>query len=159
MVQSSVLPSALSGLTDAEYTVGGVRFFIDLIPAKPATPIFRAILHELQHVDFGAIADGLSSVEDDDMTRIGLSLLHELTRIRPEFISWLESELFEFVRFQTKDTMPHVLAGSEDMAFAKLTVFDLHEVLVRSLARNFFGQFSVYRSRRGGAPPPTVGRL
>jgi len=143
----------LGELSEPEYVVGGVRFFIDLIPAKAATPIFRRILHELQHVDFVVLSKVVSS---DDMTQVGLSLLHELTRIRPEFLDWLEGQLFRYVRFQSSATTPQMLSGSEDLAFAELTVYDLHEVLVRSLARNFFAQFSVYQSRRAGAaaPPP-----
>jgi len=140
----------LDGLSGPEYQAGDVRFLIDTIPAKAAAPIFREIIHELQHVDIGALQLPSSDDDDEANRQSGLLIIQQLTRIRPEYVDRLQAQMFRYVRFSSSLTTTQPLLGAEDMAFKDLSVFELHEVLLRSLVRNFIAPFSAYRSRRNG---------
>ena len=65
-----------------------------------------------------------------------------------ELVARIRDRLFEEVTFKNQSAKTHVtLAGSEEMAFENLSAVDVYEVLVRSLAVNFFDSFQELASR------------
>lgn len=139
------------GLSESQVTLGETTFYFDKIPAKPAAPIFRRIISELKHFDREA-TEAVTSLDlenKEELRKQGAVLMRQIINLRPEFIDWLETKMFQHVRFSNQRTTPQQLAGAEDMAFGGLNVYDLHEVLVRSLAVNFLESFSDFLFRKG----------
>ena len=91
------------------------------------------------------IREELAQVAMEDVVTQGtgtlLDFIFAVAKVRSGFVRHICGEMFPYVYFTdgTGDAM--VLSGNEDRAFAKLQLTNIYEVLVRSLAVNFFDTF------------------
>ena len=129
------------GLTDSEFTIGGVHFVVQKLPPEPAYDLLESILYELRTP--AQIAGADSSVG---------GLVSAVLSLTPEFKRRVRDTLFRHITFQGNGAVtPQPLIGQAgtaiDLAFGGLPVVAIHEVMGRALAVNFHESWAYLDSR------------
>ena len=124
----------LEQYTEKRCIIGNMTFSFRKIKPFEAFFIADKIREELGQV---VVKDIVTHGTDNP----ALDLMLGVAKVRSGFVQHMCGEMFPHVYFTdgTGDAM--VLAGNEDRAFEKLQLTDIYEVLVRSLAVNFFDTF------------------
>ena len=123
----------LEQYTEPKCVIGNMTFSFRKIKPFDAFFIADKIREELAQVAMeDVVANG---------TGTALDLILGVAKVRAGFVRDMCSEMFPHVYFTdgTGDAM--VLSGNEDRAFGNLQLTDIYQVLVRSLAVNFFATF------------------
>ena len=138
--------SLLNGLTNPEFSLGGVKFqIIKLSPMSGfnlSEKIRFALASSADAVDIG---DNAINNDKDGQNQLELAaavlFCKAVLKLHPATIEEFRNTLFESVEFSGGDISQGwmKLKGMEDMAFKN--PFHIYEVLVRSLVVNFTGSF------------------
>ena len=125
-------------LQKKEVKVGNTKFFFTEMKSIAGIPVIEKIRFAISkidvRVDFNKIGEGTG--EEEFMLILKLCL-----GIDPKFSEELRCDVFPYVHYQNESTTKQVLHGSEDQAFAKLSIMQIYEVWIRAMVVNFYPFF------------------
>ena len=123
----------LEQYTEPQCVIGNMTFKFRKMP--PFDAFFTA----------DKIREELAQVAMEDVVTQGtgtlLDFIFAVAKVRSGFVRHLCGEMFPYVYFTDGTGDGMVLAGNEGRAFEKMQLTDIYQVLVRSLAVNFFVTF------------------